>query len=51
MSINQDTIDGLIQSYEEKLSQVGPQAVLSNLALWSGVSVCLSMLLSKGTLG
>ncbi|KAG8712230.1 hypothetical protein FRC08_014855 [Ceratobasidium sp. 394] len=38
MSLSQDTIDQLIKDYEDKLSLVGPRAVLSNLALWSGIS-------------
>ncbi|KAG8742312.1 hypothetical protein FRC10_001670 [Ceratobasidium sp. 414] len=38
MSLSQDAIDQLIKDYESKLSLVGPQAVLSNLALWSGIS-------------
>ncbi|KAG8768164.1 hypothetical protein FRC12_005735, partial [Ceratobasidium sp. 428] len=38
MSLSQDAINQLIQDYENKLSLIGPQSVLSNLALWSGVS-------------
>lgn len=44
MSISANDVEGLIQAYEAKLSTVGPTAVLSNLALWSGVSVCTSFL-------
>ncbi|QRW25307.1 hypothetical protein RhiXN_07256 [Rhizoctonia solani] len=39
MSLTQDDIQNLIESYEAKLSQVGPTAVGSNLVLWSGVSI------------
>ncbi|KAG9119704.1 hypothetical protein FRC07_005134, partial [Ceratobasidium sp. 392] len=39
MSLSQDAIDQFIKDYENKLSLVGPKAVLSNLALWSGVSI------------
>lgn len=39
MSISADDVEALIKAYEDKLSTVGPTAVLSNLALWSGVSI------------
>ncbi|ELU41982.1 DUF221 domain-containing protein [Rhizoctonia solani AG-1 IA] len=44
MSLTQDDIQNLIESYEAKLSQVGPTAVGSNLVLWSGVSVSFGRL-------
>ncbi|QRV98162.1 hypothetical protein RhiJN_26181 [Ceratobasidium sp. AG-Ba] len=34
----QETIDQFIKDYEDKLSTVGPRAVLSNLALWGSIS-------------
>ncbi|CAE6492579.1 unnamed protein product [Rhizoctonia solani] len=39
MSLSEDELRGLVQAYEAKLSEVGPTAVGSNLALWSAVSV------------